>query len=83
MVKLEDRRVVLYLSDEGRRVLRQTGINVLDTGGFSFDVQETSDLGLWVHIDYEDGQHLILIRWNYILAIDVDGGEIRTERLVH
>ncbi len=79
MVKLEDSRVVLYLSEEGRRVLRQAGIGVLDTGGFSFDVQETSDHGPWVRIDFEDGQHFILIRWDYILAIDVGGGEIRTE----
>ena len=83
MVKLEDRRVVLYLSDEGRKVMRQAGIDVLDTGGLSFDIQETGEHGLWVRMDFEDGQHVILIRWNYILAIDVDGGEIRTERLVH
>jgi len=83
MVKLEDRRVVLYLSDEGRRVLRQAGLGVLDTGGVTFDVHETSDHGLWVRVDYGDGQHLILIRWDYILAIDVGGGEIRTEGLVH
>ena len=80
MVKLEDSRVALYLSDEGRRVLRQAGIGVLDTGGFSFDVQETSNHGLWVRIDYGDGRHLILIRWEYILAIDVGGGEIREIR---
>jgi len=69
MVKLEDRRVVLYLGDEGGRVLRQAGIDVLDTG----------DHGLWVRIDYEDGQHVILVRWDYNLAIDIGGGEIRTE----
>jgi hypothetical protein len=83
MVKLEDRRVVLYLSDEGRRVMRQAGIDVLDAGGFSFDVQEAVEHGLWVRMDFEDGQHVILIRWNYILAIDVGGGEIRTEGRVN
>ena len=83
MVKLEERSVALYLSDEGRRVLRQAGVDVSDTGGFTFDVQEASEHGLWVRIDYQDGRHLLLIRWDYILAMDVSGGEIRTEGLVH
>jgi len=83
MVNLEDRRVVIYLTDEGRRGLRQAGLELSDTGGFTFDVQESSDYGLWVRIEYEDGQHLLLIRWDYILAMDVSGGEIRTEGLVH
>ena len=51
MVNLEDRRVVLYLTDEGRRGLRQAGLVVSDTGGFTFDVYETSDYGLWVRFD--------------------------------
>ncbi len=83
MVKLEERSVALYLSDEGRRVLRQAGVNVSDTGGFTFDVQESSDHGLWVRIEYNEGRHLLLIRWDYILAMDVSGGEIKTEGLVH
>jgi hypothetical protein len=83
MVKLEDRRVVLYLSDEGRRVLRQGGVAVSDMGGFMFDVQEANDYGLWVRVDYEDGRHLLLIRWVHILAMDVAVGEIGTEDLVH
>ena len=83
MVNLEDRRVVLYLTDEGRRGMRQAGLEVLDAGGFTFDVHESSDHGLWVRAEYEDGRHLLLIRWEYILAMDVSGGEIRTEGLVH
>jgi hypothetical protein len=66
MVNLEDRRIVLYLTDEGRRGLRQAGLEVLDTGGFTFDVQESSDQGIWVRVEYEDGRHLLLIRWDYI-----------------
>jgi len=84
MVKLDDQRVALYLSDEGRRVLRQAGLGVPDAGGTTFDVLEASELGLWIRIDYEDKQqHWILIRWDYILAVDVTVGEIRTEGLVH
>lgn len=83
MVKLEDRPVVLYLSDEGRRVLRQAALNVSDTSGFAFDIEEAGDRGLWVRIDYEDGRHLFLIRWEYILGMDVSTGETETKGLVH
>ena len=83
MVNLEDRRVVLYLSDEGRRGLRQAGLEISDTGGFTFDVQEAADQGLWVRLQYEDGQHLLLVRWDYVLAMDVSGEEIKAEGLVH
>ena len=83
MVNLEDRRVVLYLTDEGRKGLRQAGLDLADTGGFTFDVQEASDYGLWVRVEYQDGQHLLLIRWTDILTMDVSAGEIRTEGFVH
>ena len=84
MVKLEGKPVALYLSDEGRRVLRQAGVNVSDTGGFTFDVYETGDRGLWVRIEYpEEVPHLMLIRWDYILAMDVNEVEVKAEGLVN
>jgi hypothetical protein len=84
MVKLEDQPAVLYLCDEGRQVLKQAGLELPDASGIRFDVQEESDRGLWVGLDYPDGfRHLVLIRWEYILAIDLIVGEVRTEGLVH
>jgi hypothetical protein len=83
MIRLEEQSVVLHLSDEGRRVLRQVGVSVPDTPGVQFDVQETTNHGLWVRLDYSDGRHVLLIRWNYILAMDINIGEMRTEALVN
>jgi hypothetical protein len=83
MIKLEEQSVVVHLSDEGRRVLRQAAVDVPDTPGVTFDVHETSDYGLWVRLDYADGRHVIMIRWHYILAMEVNVGKIRTEGLVH
>jgi len=84
MVKLEGEGVVIYLNDEGRRILRQAGLSIADTGGFSFDVEEVSERGLWVRIDYRDGyRHALLIRWEYIQSVDVIAGEIKTEGLVN
>jgi hypothetical protein len=83
MINLEEQAVVLHLSDEGRRVLRQVGVGVPDTPGVLFDIQEMSNHGLWVRLDYSDGRHVLLIRWDYILAMDVNIGESRTEALVN
>ena len=46
-MKLDDRIVVVHLSDEGRRVLRQVGVEVPDTPGVSFDVEESDEQGVW------------------------------------
>ncbi len=44
-MKLDDRIVVVHLSDEGRRVLRQVGVEVPNTPGVSFDVEESNEEG--------------------------------------
>jgi hypothetical protein len=80
MIELKEQSVVAHLSDEGRRVLRQVGVELPDTPGVRFDVQEGSERGLWIGLDYPDGfRHMLLIRWEYILAMDVIVGEVRTE----
>ena len=80
MIELKEQSVVAHLSDEGRRVLRQVGVELPDTPGVRFDVQEESERGLWIGLDYQDGfRHMLLIRWEYILAMDVIVGEVRTE----
>ena len=76
-MKLRDQPVVVHVSDEGRRILREVGLQLPDTPGLKFEVEEEGDFGLWVGLDYEDGfRHAILIRWEHILSIDVTGDEI-------
>ena len=80
MIELKEQSVVVHLSDEGRRVLRQVGVELPDTPGVRFDVQEESERGMWIGLDYQDGfRHMLLIQWEYILAMDVIVGEVRTE----
>jgi len=82
-MNLEEQSVILHLSDEGRKVLSQVGVVMPDTTGVLFEVQETSDYGLWIRMDYSDGRHVLLVRWDYILAMDVYVGQIRTEALAN
>ena len=80
MIELREQSVVVHLTDEGRRVLRQVGVELPDTPGVRFDVQEEGEQGLWIGLDYQDRlRHMLLIRWEYILAMDVIVGEVRTE----
>jgi len=82
MISLEEQSVVVHLSDEGRRVLRQAGMELPESPGIRFDVQEESGRGLWIRLDYPDGfRHVLLIRWEYILAMDVIVGDVRTDVL--
>ena len=82
-MSLEGQPVVLHLSDEGRKVLRQVGVDMPETPGVLFDVYETSEQGLWIRMDYLDGRHVLLVRWNYILALDVTVGQAGTEALLN
>jgi hypothetical protein len=37
-------------------------------------IEESEDLGLWVRLPREDQMHLFLLRWEYILGIDLPSG---------
>jgi hypothetical protein len=83
MIKLDDQSVILHLSDEGRRVLRQTGWDLPEASAVRFEVQGTSDQGLWVKLDAAGRQYVVMIRWEYVVSVVVDIGEIKTEDLVN
>jgi hypothetical protein len=68
----------MILSDDGREVLRLAAANVPDSGAMLVLVQDSDDLGLWVRTPREDGEHILLVRWEYILSIDFPIGETRT-----
>ena len=75
-MKLREQRVVVHVNDEGRRILREVGVQLPETAGAKFEVEEESSHDLWVGLDYEDGsRHAILIRWEHVLSIDVTVGE--------
>jgi len=33
-------------------------------------VQDVDDYGLWVRIKREDADHIVLVRWEYVLTLD-------------
>jgi hypothetical protein len=70
-VTLAQRTISLIVSRQGPEVLGVSA-GLPASEGYLFVVDETDDLGLWVRIEREDGGHLVLIRWEYVLSIDVE-----------
>jgi|HubBroStandDraft_6_1064221.scaffolds.fasta_scaffold147559_3 hypothetical protein len=71
MMDLAAQNVVLHLSDEGRRVLQQVGVPMPEAAAVWFEVEEVQEQGIWVRFEFDDGQHLLLVLWKYVVALDV------------
>jgi hypothetical protein len=76
-MRLSERDVALILSDEGREVMRLSAVNLPEAGAVAVRIQDTDDIGLWVRTPREDGEHVLLIRWEYVLSVDFPAGETR------
>ncbi len=77
-MNIAQRAVTAVLTDDGREVLKLAAIDLPESASVLFFVQDTDDLGLWIREPREDGQHLLLIRWEYVLTLDFPIGETKT-----
>jgi len=77
-VNISQRRVAIYLDEDGRNVLSLAKVRLAEAAGLLVYVQDTDDIGIWVRIDREDGEHIILVRWDYVLSVDFPAGETKT-----
>jgi hypothetical protein len=75
---LSQSSVAIFLSTEGRELMNLAALSVPEPSALMAFVQETNDLGLWIRVDREDGPHLLLVRWEYVLAVDFPVGETKT-----
>jgi len=70
-MRLATRRVEVVLSEEGQTALRLAGVDLPEALLPMFFVDETDELGLWIRATRNDGLHSILIRWEYVLSLDL------------
>ena len=77
-MRIGQNNVAILLSEEGLSALRIALPDLPDVPLVFLFVQETDDLGLWVRVPREDGDHLLLIRWEFVLTMDFQFGEVRT-----
>jgi hypothetical protein len=78
-MKLSGQTVTVLLTEDGRRVLSHASVNLPEANLLTVSVEESEDMGLWIRIPREDQMHFLLIRWEYILSIDMQSG---TGRLI-
>jgi len=68
----------ILLSEEGLSALRIMLPDLPDSPLVFLFVQETDDLGLWVRVKRKDEDHVLLIRWEFILTVDLPAGAVKT-----
>jgi hypothetical protein len=78
-MKLAGQKVAVILTEDGKQVLALASIGLPDSHSISVSVEESEDLGIWIRIPREDQMHFFLLRWEYILGIDLPSG---TGRLI-
>ena len=74
-MRISEKTLAVLLSEDGRKILELAALKLAESQFLWVYVEESDDLGLWARVEREDGDHLVLIRWEYILAIDIPAGE--------
>jgi hypothetical protein len=68
----------ILLSEEGLNALRIALPDLPDSPLIFLFVQETDELGLWVRVKRKTEDHVLLIRWEFVLTIDLPAAEVKT-----
>jgi hypothetical protein len=76
-VKLRERTLGVLVSEEGRQVLQLAALELTESQFVWVYVDDSDDGGLWARVPREDGDHLVLIRWEYVLSIDIPAGQTK------
>ena len=73
-MKLAGQDATVILTEDGKAVLELASVKLPDSNLLLISIEESEDLGLWVRLQREDQMHLFLLRWEYILGIDLPSG---------
>lgn len=70
-MKLGGQTLAVILTEEGKAILRQAITDLPDSPILVVTVEETDDLGVWIRVAFDAQVHFLLIRWEFILLMDV------------
>ena len=73
-MKLAGQQVILFLSEDGEAFFHKVA-NVHSLSPVIAEVTETDDLGIWVRARQEAPEWVLLLRWEFILGIEVREGK--------
>lgn len=76
-MNIGQRTVTVFLDPDGQSVMGLAAVTT-SSSGLPVYVQDTDDIGIWARIYREDGEHIVLIRWDYVLSVDFAAGETKT-----
>jgi hypothetical protein len=77
-VNISQRTVTVFLDPDGQAVMGLAAVKKPVSAGLTAYIQDTDDIGIWARIDRADGEHIVLIRWDYVLSVDFTAGETKT-----
>ena len=66
------------MTEDGREVLKHAAVNVAESMFLAVRVEDSDDVGIWIRVSREDGDHLLLVRWEYVLSMDFPVGQPKT-----
>jgi len=70
-VKLAGKTAIVVLTEDGRQVVKLAKVGLPETDLLLVVVQETEDLGVWIRVERGQEERCFLLRWEYVLGIDV------------
>jgi hypothetical protein len=76
-MKIDGQTAGVILTDEGEQVLALAAVNVPDNDRVLVSIEESEDLGLWIRVTREDQLTFFLLRWEYILGVELLSGRGR------
>ena len=75
-MKLVERDIAVIVNESGQHVLK--ALNLADSTVHWLHVQDADELGIWARVAREDGNHFVLIRWDFVLGLDFPAGETKS-----
>jgi hypothetical protein len=76
-MRIDGQMAGVILNDEGRQILALAAVNVPDNDRMLVSIEESEDLGLWIRVSREDQLTFFLLRWEYILGVELLSGRGR------
>ncbi len=78
-MKLSGQSAIVVLSPEADGILSLMSITTQTPHVLTVTIEEADDIGLWIRIPRADQVHFVLLRWEYVLSVDLLSG---TGRLI-
>jgi hypothetical protein len=76
-MKIDGQTAGVILTQEGRQILALAAVNIPDNDRVLVSIEESEDLGLWIRVSREDQLTFFLLRWEYILGLELLSGRGR------